>query len=147
MPGTGRPKGSPKPAGSGRAPGTPNKATLDARRAIGDFVDGNAHRLEAWLNDVAQGVPMVDPDTGKQLVDSQGQPRWLVVPNPQKAYELFQNVVEYHVPRLARSEVTGAGGGPVQLQAQNVDLRGLSDAELKQMELLLGKAGTQGGAK
>lgn len=37
-----------------------------------------------------------------------------------------------------QTEVTGAGGGPVQLAA--VDLRGLSDAELATMQTLLGKA-------
>lgn len=37
-----------------------------------------------------------------------------------------------------QTEVTGAGGGPVQLAA--VDLRGLSDAELATMQALLGKA-------
>ena len=37
-----------------------------------------------------------------------------------------------------QTEVTGVGGGPVQLAA--VDLRGLSDAELATMQTLLGKA-------
>lgn len=75
----------------GRAPGTTNKATRAAREAIAAFVDNNAHRLEGWLDQVAQE-------------------------NPEKAFQLFQSVVEYHVPKLARTEqtLTGADGGPVQ---------------------------------
>lgn len=69
----------------GRAPGTPNKATNDARQAIASFVDGNAHRLTEWLDRVA-------------------------VENPAKAFELFQSVVEYHIPKLQRTEMTGKDG-------------------------------------
>lgn len=78
-------------SGMGRPKGTPNKATTQAREAIARFVDGNAHRLEGWLDQVA-------------------------AENPEKAFQLFQSVVEYHVPKLARSEqtVTGADGGPVE---------------------------------
>lgn len=46
------------------------------------------------------------------------------------------------LPKLYGDKVTqehvGAGGGPI--QTTNLDLRGLSESELKQMELLLGKA-------
>lgn len=91
----GAPKGRPKPAGAGRAPGTPNKATQDARKAIADFVDGNAHRMVEWLDAVAQGDPAND-----------------IKPDPGKAFDLFQKVIEYHVPKLARSEITGKDGGP-----------------------------------
>jgi len=78
-------------SGQGRPKGVPNKATQDARMAIAQFVDNNAHRLEGWLDQVAQE-------------------------NPEKAFQLFQSVVEYHVPKLARTEstVSGPDGGPVQ---------------------------------
>lgn len=78
-------------SGQGRPKGAPNKATIAAREAIALFVDNNAHRLEGWLDQVAQE-------------------------NPEKAFQLFQSVVEYHVPKLARTEqtLTGADGGPVQ---------------------------------
>jgi hypothetical protein len=36
--------------------------------------------------------------------------------NPAKAFELFQSVVEYHIPKLARTEMTGKDGGPLQIQ-------------------------------
>lgn len=90
----------------GRPKGSPNKATADARAAIAAFVDGNAHRLTEWLNAVANGDPEND-----------------IKPNPSKAFEMFQSVVEYHVPKLARTEVTGKDGGPVVIAATPLDER------------------------
>jgi hypothetical protein len=81
-----------------RPKGSPNKATQAAREAIGAFVDGNAHKLEGWLKAIAEGDPEND-----------------VKPNPAKAFELFQSVVEYHVPKLARTEVTGKDGEPLKV--------------------------------
>lgn len=95
----------------GRAPGTPNKATADARQAIAAFVDGNAHRLTEWLDRVAEGVKVEkeDPETGEVTTE------YVVPPNPAKAFDMFQSVVEYHVPKLARTEVTGDPNNPVQM--------------------------------
>ena len=86
--------------GPGRPAGSPNKATADARQAIASFVDGNAHRLTEWLDQVAQGV---------QKLDQEGNPtgEFAVPPNPAKAFDMFQSVVEYHIPKLARTEVSG----------------------------------------
>lgn len=69
----------PPPPGPGRPKGLPNKATQEAREAIGRFVDGNAHRLQEWLDLIARD-------------------------NPEKAFNLFQSVIEYHVPKLARTD-------------------------------------------
>jgi hypothetical protein len=76
------------PKRGGRTVGTPNKATADARAAIATFVDNNAGRLEEWLDRVAKD-------------------------NPAKAFELFQSVVEYHIPKLARTELAGDKENPV----------------------------------
>ena len=84
--------------------GVPNKATSDARAAIAAFVDGNAHRLVGWLDAVANGDPEND-----------------IKPNPSRAFDMFQSVVEYHVPKLARTEVTGKDGGPVVIAATPLD--------------------------
>lgn len=78
-------KGTPKPESSGRRAGVQNKSTQEAREAIGRFVDGNAHRLQSWLDSIAET-------------------------NPEKAFTLFQSVIEYHVPKLARSELVGKDG-------------------------------------
>lgn len=93
--------------GPGRPPGMPNKATADARQAIAKFVDGNAHRLTEWLDQVAAGVKTSDPETGEE--------KFIVAPNPAKAFDMFQSVVEYHVPKLARMEVAGDQDKPLQL--------------------------------
>ena len=66
----------------------PPKATKDAREAIARFVDGNAERLQEWLDQIATN-------------------------DPEKAFSLFQSVIEYHVPKLARQEHTGGDGGAI----------------------------------
>lgn len=96
-------KGEKKPNQGNRGPG---KATKDAREAIAAFVDGNAHRLTGWLDQVAMGDPEND-----------------LKPNPAKAFEMFQSVVEYHIPKLARTELTGKEGGPVVVALTALDER------------------------
>ena len=91
----------------GRVAGTPNKATADARQAIAAFVNGNAHRLSEWLDQVAAGVKAQDPETGEE--------KFVVAPNPAKAFDMFQSVVEYHVPKLARTEVVGDKDNPLEV--------------------------------
>lgn len=83
----GRPKGIPKTGG--RQKGAVNKATQNAREAIAEFVDGNAHRLVEWLDRIA--------------IDS-----------PKDAFNCFQSVIEYHIPKLARTEMTGKDGGAIE---------------------------------
>lgn len=77
----------------GRQAGTPNKATVNARQAIADFVEGNIGRLEGWLDEIAE-----DPDQG-----------------PAAAWRCMMDLLEYHVPKLARTEHTAADGGPLQV--------------------------------
>ena len=77
--------GKPPPEGAGRPPGAANRATKTAREAIAMFVDGNAHRLCEWLDKIAED-------------------------NPLAAFDRFMSVVEYHIPKLQRSEVTGKDG-------------------------------------
>ena len=91
----------------GSRKGIPNIVTQDARAAIGKFVDGNAHRLTKWLDQVSDGVT----DAGGDYV---------VKPNPERAFAMFQSVIEYHVPKLARSEITGADGGAVDVSLRVV---------------------------
>ena len=84
-------KGDKRP-GAGRPKGLPNKTTVAAREAIARFVDGNADRLQGWLDEIAA-------DQG-----------------PAAAFKCFADLLEYHVPKLARTELTGADGGPQELK-------------------------------
>ncbi len=90
----------------GRPKGSPNKATAAVREAIAVFAEGNAHKLQEWLDDIAMGVGGNKPD-------------------PAKAADLYLRAIEYHIPKLARTEVTGQDGGA--LQFSNMD-----DSELDQ---------------
>jgi hypothetical protein len=90
--------------GAGRPAGSPNKSTSMAREAIARFVDGNTDKMQGWLEQVATGIQ--DEATGK----------WLVPPNPEKAFAMLQSVVEYHVPKLARQELVGDEKTPVKIQ-------------------------------
>jgi hypothetical protein len=101
----------------GRASGTPNKATNDARQAIASFVDGNAHRLTEWLDQVANGVKVVEME-GDEPVE-----KYVVPPNPAKAFDMFQSVVEYHIPKLARMEHSGSDNQPLVIE-HNVNVFG-----------------------
>ena len=94
----------------GRVAGTPNKATNEARQAIASFVDGNAHRLTGWLDKVAEGVQNKDGE-------------YVVAPNPAKAFDMFQSVVEYHIPKLARQEHVGDDNRPLVIE-HNVSVFG-----------------------
>lgn len=86
-------KGSRKvPNSGGSRKGRPNKATANAREAIARLVDNNADRLQEWLD---------------QIADEQG---------PEKAFRCLMDVLEYHVPKLARTELTGEGGGAVKTE-------------------------------
>ena len=75
-------------AGKGRPKNTPNKATTNAREAIAAFVDRNSGRLESLL---------------EEIEERQG---------PKAAWDCIMDLVEYHVPKLARTELTGKDGGP-----------------------------------
>jgi hypothetical protein len=89
---TNNPKGRPK--------GSPNKSTAMAREAIASFVDGNAHKMEEWLEQVAKGV-------------KNDEDKYIVLPNPEKAFGMLQSVMEYHVPKLARTEMVGDETAPI----------------------------------
>ena len=70
-----------RPPGGSRK-GRPNRATANAREAIGRFVDGNAPRLQAWLEEVYREEGAL------------------------AALRCFSDLIEYHVPKLARTIVT-----------------------------------------
>lgn len=84
-------KGGKQP-GAGRPVGSINRSTTEAREAIARFVDCNTERLQGWLDQIA-------------------------LESPEKAFNAVRDLLEYHVPKLARTEHTGENGGPIE---QNV---------------------------
>ena len=73
-----KPKGSAK--SGGRTKGVVNKTTANAREAIASFVEGNVDRLNGWLDRIGEE-------------------------NPKAAFDCLMSVVEYHIPKLERTEV------------------------------------------
>ena len=55
------------------------------------LVEGNIPRMQGWLDEIALNEGAL------------------------KAWECMQSVIEYHVPKLARTELTGADGGAIQV--------------------------------
>lgn len=79
-------KRRPPAAGKGRKLGSLNKGTKNAREAIALLVDGNAERMQGWLD---------------QIAADQG---------PLQAWNCLRDVMEYHLPKIARTEHTGPDG-------------------------------------
>jgi hypothetical protein len=75
--------------GKGRPKGAVNKSTAIVREAIANLLERNAPNMDKWLNEVAQE-------------------------DPYKALDLMNKLSEYHIPKLARTEVTGKDGEPQQ---------------------------------
>ena len=89
--------------GAGRPKGVPNKATTEAREAVKAILDSNLPFIESWIQATADGI--FDDQAGK----------WIVPPNPAKACDIVQNMVEYAVPKLARTEVVGDEKAPMRV--------------------------------
>lgn len=79
----------------GRRKGTPNKATADVRAAVALMAQRNVGKLEGWLTRVAK----------KQ---------------PAKAADIFLRALEYHIPKLGRTEHTGKDGAAVVIEIHKI---------------------------
>jgi hypothetical protein len=73
-----------------RPKGSPNKATRNAREAIARLVDDNAGRMQEWLDQIAEND------------------------GPMAAWRCMADVIEYHIPKLARTEHAGDPNNPIQ---------------------------------
>jgi hypothetical protein len=85
----------------GRVKGTPNKSTDRARQAIAQFCESNSERMQGWLDDVATD-------------------------DPYKALMIVKDLLEYHVPKLSRSDNTVDVSGSLSLTKQLDALDGTS---------------------
>jgi hypothetical protein len=100
----------------GRKVGSVNKTTRDVREAIAKVLGDNADNFGKWLTEVAEGRRGKIKNGYGKVVDS-----WLIKPDPARAVEIAMNMAEYHIPKLARTELTGGGGGPIIIQSTPAD--------------------------
>lgn len=84
--------GNPK----GKPPGE-HKATRNAREALARLIDGNVHRVQKWLDEIAE-------EDGAKA-----------------AMAAFTDLIEYHVPKLQRTEHTGPDGGAIVIKSDDKD--------------------------
>ena len=75
----------------GRPPGRKARAIKSGREAVALFVEMNVDRLQSWLDEIA------------------------IIDGPLVAFRCVTEIIEYHIPKLARTEHTGANEGPVEI--------------------------------
>lgn len=69
----------------GRQKGVPNKITTDVRMAFAELLQGRMGKLGGWIDKVAET-------------------------DPGRAADLLMRAAEYHIPKLARSEIATPAG-------------------------------------
>lgn len=75
--------------GKGRPKGAVNKSTSIVKEAIARLLERNVENMDEWLDKVAKE-------------------------DPYKALDLMNKLCEYHVPKLARTELSGVDGEAIQ---------------------------------
>lgn len=75
----------------GRQKGTGNKASQNARDAIALFVERNTPRLKEL-------IAKIEEEDGALA-----------------AFKCIESMIEYHIPRIARTEHVGADQGPIEM--------------------------------
>lgn len=91
--------------GRGRPPGSLNKATKTFRETVSRLLEDNAENVSKWLYEVAEGNPE------KELKA-----------DPKGALTLLAQMAEYATPKLNRTEMTGDGGGPIEVSGIQIKL-------------------------
>lgn len=86
------------PGQSGNPGGKPDRRKTKAQIAITHFVNDNAEKLQTWLDKIAET-------------------------EPKEAFKAFTSVVEFALPKLARTELTGDEEAPLRT-VNEVILRG-----------------------
>jgi hypothetical protein len=93
----------------GRKKGVPNKITRELREVIKAFCDQAVPQLPQMLEDCWHGI-----EIEKQMPDGSTVVGRLNA-DPGKAAELTLKAMEFCVPKLGRTEVTGEDGGPIRI--------------------------------
>lgn len=81
---------------NGRPKGSQNRDVSMVREAVAKLLDDYTPKMHGWLDLIARE-------------------------NPEKAMTLVKDLLEYSIPKLARTEHTGANGGAIQ-QEMNVNV-------------------------
>lgn len=89
-------KGQPRPANAGRRPGSPNKITRDIRATITLLSQRNVGELEALIDRVAKK-------------------------DPARAADLHIKILEFNIPKLQRTEMTGLDGAAFSVELSQKD--------------------------
>lgn len=92
--------------GRGRPKGAVNRVTNEFRETVKCLLEDNSQNVSKWLELVAEGDPERD-----------------IRPDPYKALDMISKLAEYATPKLARTEMTGVNGGPVQISGININLK------------------------
>lgn len=96
----------------GRRAGSADKAPAAARELAALQFASLQEDFERWVREVADGWTVVE-------LDGQGMPvERRVKRNPGEAARLTLALAEFNLPRLARTELTGGDGGPVQVEVR-----------------------------
>jgi hypothetical protein len=94
--------------GPGRPKGMPNKATATVRDAIARVLERNVDNFSRWLESVAEGEKETSTsETGESKTT------WIRRPDPGQALKLAMDMSEYHIPKLARTELSNPDGTPL----------------------------------
>lgn len=89
-------KGEPRAKGAGRKKGTPNKITADIRSTIKLLSERNVTGFDALIERVAKK-------------------------DPARAMDLHLKVLEFNIPKLMRTEMTGLDGAALTVELSSKD--------------------------
>jgi hypothetical protein len=87
--------------GKGRPKGAVNKSTGILKEAIAELLNRNSESMDDWLKMVA---------TGSEAHN--------IKPDPAKALDIMTKLSEYHIPKLARTEVAGDSEEPIEIRVR-----------------------------
>jgi hypothetical protein len=93
---------------AGRPKGVKNKSTQKVRDAIAKFSEDNVEQFAEWVKRVAED-------------------------DPKGAADIFLKAIEYHIPKLARQEITGKDGEDISIKS-NLDVSKLTTEQLKAIQ-------------